>query len=153
MIAQLTHRKATIDDVPAIIELLSQDKLGAKREIATTPLDTQYIEAFHRIDQDDNHYLMVVELEGEIVATCHLTLLPSLTFTGTTRLQIEAVRVHPNHRGNAIGEWMIKQAIEYGKSRHATIIQLTTNKERPNAISFYTKLGFASTHEGMKLSL
>lgn len=153
MISQLTHRKATIDDLSTIIELLAQDELGAKREVRATPLDTQYIDAFNRINQDANHYLMIVELKDEIVATCHLTLLPSLTFTGATRLQIEAVRVHPNHRGNTIGECMIKHAIEYGKSHNATIIQLTTNKERPNAISFYTKLGFTSTHEGMKLSL
>lgn len=39
--------------------------------------------------------------------------------------------------------------IEHG----ATIIQLTTNKERPDARKFYEKLGFKATHEGMKLYL
>lgn len=36
---------------------------------------------------------MVTELENQIIATCHLTIMPSLTFTGLTRMQIEAVKV------------------------------------------------------------
>lgn len=39
------------------------------------------------------------------------------------------------------------------KAHGATIIQLTTNKERPEALRFYEKLGFKATHEGMKLYL
>ena len=33
------------------------------------------------------------------------------------------------------------------------MVQLTTNKERPEARAFYEALGFAATHEGMKLGL
>ena len=33
------------------------------------------------------------------------------------------------------------------------IIHLTTNKERPDALRFYEKLGFKAKHEGMKLYL
>ena len=32
-----------------------------------------------------------------------------------------------------------------------SIIQLTTNKQRPDAVRFYEKLGFKTSHEGMKL--
>ena len=75
----------------------------------------------------------------------------SLTFVGSTRMQIEAVRVDERHRGRKIGEWIIQQAISYGKSNGASIFQLTSNKSRVQAIKFYEKLGFESTHEGMKL--
>lgn len=96
---------------------------------------------------------MVVEIDKEIVGTCHLTIMPSLTFTGQTRIQIEAVRVAERCRGQKIGEWMIDAAILYAKQNGATIIQLTTNKQRDKAINFYEKLGFQSAHEGMKLYL
>ena len=66
-------------------------------------------------------------------------------------MQIEAVRVDERYRGQKIGEWMIQQAISYGKSNGASIFQLTSNKSREEAIKFYEKLGFESTHEGMKL--
>jgi len=32
-------------------------------------------------------------------------------------------------------------------------VQLTTDKQRPDAHRFYERLGFVATHEGMKLSL
>ena len=48
---------------------------------------------------------------------------------------------------------MIEFAVNWGFDQGATIIQLTTNKERPDALRFYEKLGFKATHEGMKLYL
>ncbi|HBB7077297.1 TPA: GNAT family N-acetyltransferase [Legionella pneumophila] len=75
---------------------------------------------------------MIVENDDEIIGTCHLTIMPSPTFTGQTRMQIEAVR---EYRGQKIGEWMMNVAINYGKSKGASIIQLTTNKKRLRANS------------------
>jgi ribosomal protein S18 acetylase RimI-like enzyme len=60
-------------------------------------------------------------------------MIPSLTFQGSMRLQIEAVRVKKQFRGQDIGKWMIAQAINYGKARGAKMIQLTTNKKRSDA--------------------
>lgn len=150
---QLRHRKATLDDLSIIIDLYFEDDLGQHREIKAENPDQRYIDAFHRIDADPNQYLMVVTHSEKIVGTCHLTLMPSLTFIGSTRLQIEAVRIAKNHRGQKIGEWMIGEAIAFAKSNNASIIQLTTNKERPSAKKFYERLGFKATHEGMKYYL
>lgn len=96
---------------------------------------------------------MVVESGDEIIGTCHLTIMPSLTFIGSTHMQIEAVRVARKYRGQKIGSWMFDQAISYAKEHDVSIIQLTTNKKRPQAKHFYEKLGFESSHEGMKLYL
>jgi GNAT superfamily N-acetyltransferase len=57
------------------------------------------------------------------------------------------------YRAQKIGHFMIEAAIEYGRSQGATIIQLTTNKQRLQAKQFYEKLGFQASHEGMKLYL
>jgi ribosomal protein S18 acetylase RimI-like enzyme len=153
MIKLLTQRKATINDLRTIIDLLLEDDLGQTRESKKPELDQRYIDAFHRINIDLNQYLMVVENNGEIIGTCHLTIIPSLTFTGQVRMQIEAVRVLKQYRGQKIGEWMMHEAIKYGKSEGASIIQLTTNKKRASAKNFYEKLGFEATHEGMKMYL
>lgn len=153
MILKLTQSKATIHDLKAIIDLLLEDELGQTRENASNNLDQKYINAFHKIDTDPNQYLMVVKNKSEVVGTCHLTLMPSLTFMGSTRMQIEAVRVAEKYRGQKIGEWMMAEAINYTKSNGASIIQLTTNKKRSRAKNFYEKLGFEATHEGMKLYL
>ena len=153
MIQSLTYRKSAINDLEQIVNLLLEDELGQTRESKKPELNQNYIEAFHKINADPNQYLMVVESDKEIVATCHLTIMPSLTFTGSTRMQIEAVRVAEKHRGHKIGEWMMNAAITYAKSKEVTILQLTTNKKLPKAKNFYKKIGFEASHEGMKLYL
>jgi N-acetylglutamate synthase-like GNAT family acetyltransferase len=149
----LLYRKATICDLRRIVALLLEDELGQTRESKEEELDKSYIHAFHKINSDQNQYLMVVENESEIIATCHLTIMPSLTFVGSTRMQIEAVRVSEKYRGLKIGEWMFSQIVEYAKINSVTILQLTTNKKRPRAKHFYEKLGFEDSHDGMKLYL
>ncbi len=149
----LIYRKAHVNDLKEIIFLLADDKLGHLRERADDPMAQSYLDSFTKIDNDPNQYLIVIEDDGSIIGTCHATLLYSLTFSGSTRLQIEAVRVSASARGQNIGQQMIAFAISWGKRHGATIVQLTTNKERPDALRFYEKLGFKATHEGMKLYL
>ncbi len=146
-------RKASAQDIPRIVELLLEDDLGSKRESNAPELDGKYLEAFVKIDKDPNQYLMLVEDSREVIATCHLTIMPSLTFKGSTRMQIEAVRVAGKYRGQKIGQYMFEQAIIYAKNHDVSIVQLTTNKLRPRAKHFYEKLGFEASHEGMKLYL
>lgn len=152
---ELTFRRASQDDLETIVALMLQDTLAHKREfpLEKGTLDQCYKDAFRKIEADENHYLMVVECAKELVGTCHLTIIPSLTFKGSTRLQIEAVRVSKEHRGKQIGSKMIAFSLEYARKKGASIVQLTTNKERPDAIRFYEKQGFKTTHEGMKLYL
>ncbi len=95
----------------------------------------------------------MVENGDEIIGTCHFTIIPSLTFVGSTRIQIEAVRVLGKYRDQKIGSWMFDQAISYAKDMGVSIIGLTTNKKRAQAKHFYEKLGFEASHEGMKLYL
>ncbi len=150
---QFSYRKATINDLHTIISLLLEDELGQARENLSKKLDQRYIDAFHKIDSDSNQYLTVVESGEEIIGTCHLTIIPSLTFTGSTRMQIEAVRVSQKYRNQGIGKWMINEAIKWAKLKSASIIQLTTNKKRSEAKNFYGSIGFEASHEGMKMYL
>lgn len=147
----LTYRKAKLEDVYAIVALLFEDELGQIRESKALELDSRYIDAFFNIDKDPNQYLMVVANECDVVATCHLTIMPSLTFTGSTRMNIEAVRVAEKYRGKKIGHKMFAQVLLYAKEKNVSILQLATNKKRTKAKGFYEKLGFVATHEGMKL--
>lgn len=149
----ITHRKARLEDLKEIVSLLADDQLGNLRERSNSELIQDYIDAFARINSDSNQYLMVLECNEEIIGTCHASLIASLTFLGSTRLQIEAVRVNSNVRKQNFGQQMIQFAIDWGKERGAKIVQLTTNNKRLDAIRFYEKLGFAATHTGMKLYL
>lgn len=48
---------------------------------------------------------------------------------------------------------MFQRAIKHARERNCHMMQLTTDKERPNALRFYEILGFNATQEGLKLHL
>lgn len=147
-------RTAKRADVPKIVNLLASDKLGKLREDFQEPLPAKYYQAFERIDQDINQELIVIEGDGNtVIGTLQLTFVQYLTYQGGLRAQIEAVRVIEDYRGKGIGEKLFKWAIKRSKENGAHLVQLTTDKKRPAALSFYEKLGFKASHEGMKLHL
>lgn len=74
-----------------------------------------------------------------------------LTYQGGIRAQIEAVRIREDQRNKGIGKQMFEWAIKRAKKRKAHLLQLTSDKKRPEAIQFYENLGFKPSHEGMKL--
>src|ERR687892_2508600 len=90
---QITFRFAARADLPSIVRLLAEDDLGSQRERCEDPLTESYYRAFEQIDTDPNHELVVAELNGEVIGTLHLMFLPSISFRGGLRAQIESVRV------------------------------------------------------------
>ncbi|UMB61609.1 GNAT family N-acetyltransferase [Lutibacter sp. A80] len=145
-------RRAIEKDVPEIIKIISDDKLGEKREHFTNPLPKSYLEAFKIIAADNNQELMVVEDENsEIIGTFQLSFIQYLNYCGGLRAQIEVVQVRKDKRGLGIGKQIFQWAIERSKEKNAIILQLTSDKKRPKAIKFYESLGFKASHEGMKL--
>jgi len=148
---RFTVQRARAEDVPALVDLLADDRLGAKRETADM---AAYHEAFRVIDQDPNQFLAAVRnSDGDLVGTMQLTLIPGLSRGGALRLQIEAVRVAASARGGGIGVAMLGWAHDYGRRHGARLAQLTTDKTRPDAHRFYAKVGYEATHEGLKLAL
>lgn len=149
----MNFRVATIDDLPDIVAMLADDPLGQHREQFADPLPASYEMAFETIDADPHQELIVLESDGQIIGTMQLTFLQYLNYRGGVRLQIESVRIHRDFRGKSIGHRMMQWAIDRGTDRGVHVVQLTSDKQRPDAIRFYEKLGFRSTHEGMKLHL
>jgi len=148
----MNFRKAKKEDVYDIVKMIANDKLGKLRENFQTPLPEMYYAAFENINKDNNQELIVLENEKrEIIGTMQLSFIQYLTYQGRLRAQIEAVRIREDQRGKGIGEKMFVWAIERAKERKAHLVQLTTDKKRPEALRFYQKLGFQATHEGMKL--
>ena len=150
---EIIFRAAMHADVPSIVRLLADDELGSVREKYEKPIPESYYSAYELIDKDSNHELVVAELNGRVIGTLHLMFLPSLSFQGGLRAQVESVRVDTHHQNQGIGSQMMKWAMERAKNRKAHIVQLTTHKSRADAHRFYERLGFKGTHLGMKLSL
>lgn len=144
-------QRATRADVPALMALLADDEIGRTRESAE---QVRYEAAYDAIARDPSHYLAAVRDEEErIVGTMQLTIIPGLSRGGTTRLQVEGVRVAGSERGRGLGTAMLEWAHDHGRARGATLAQLTTDQARPRAHAFYARLGYEQHHVGLKRPL
>jgi len=146
----LHARRATLSDLPRLLELLADDTLGKNREAVGSD-DACYVQAFNAINSDANQYLLVVEMGEKVIAMLQLTFIPGLSRRGALRANIEAVRVDSALRGQGIGSWAMKTAIQLANERGCKLVQLTSDKSRTEAHRFYTRLGFVASHAGFKL--
>jgi GNAT superfamily N-acetyltransferase len=146
-------RSARRAEIPAIVALLADDPLGQTREETAGPLPDAYWQAFDDIAAQSGNHLLVAERSAAIIGCLQLTIIPGLSRRGMKRGLIEAVRVAGASRGLGIGELLIRHAIEIARSAGCGLVQLTTDKSRPDAHRFYERLGFVASHVGMKLEI
>ena len=150
---ELSIRRATAADLPAIVRMLANDPLGKTRERYAEPLPEAYLQAFADGEAQKGNEILVGEIAGTVVGCLQLTMIPGLSRLGMLRAQIEGVRVDEGRRGEGIGEKLFLDAIERARKAGCGLVQLTTDASRPDAHRFYERLGFVASHVGMKLSL
>ena len=131
-----TFRDARAGDLATIMRLIADDPLGKYREEAVEGDDVPdyYRAAFAAIMADPQQRLIVLEVDGAVHGCLQLTFIPGLTYKG-------------------LGKALIHHAAELARERGCALVQLTTDKRRQEAQAFYRSLGFAASHEGMKLWL
>ncbi|MNU56819.1 putative acetyltransferase [compost metagenome] len=132
---------------------MTDDELGLTREQYELPVPQYYVDAFHEITNQAGNSIIVAAQDENVIGCLQLTFIPGLTFQGMLRAQIEGVRVDSSYRNRGIGELLIRHVIYLAKERGCRVVQLTTNKLRTDAQRFYTRLGFKSTHVGMKIEI
>ena len=86
----VSFRPATKSDLPDIVSMLADDKLGQIRQDPSFPLNRNYLEAFDAIDRDPNQLLAVAENTGAPVGCAQLNFVPGLSRLGMWRGQIES---------------------------------------------------------------
>lgn len=153
MKTELTFRIANEQDLDSIVSMLADDTLGNKRERYEHPLPNSYLKAFSAIASDPNNELVVACVGNEVIGVQQITFTPYITHQGGWRATIEGVRTSASVRGKGVGTKLIKWAIQRAEERGCHLVQLTTDKKRPDALRFYEQLGFKATHEGLKLKL
>ena len=147
----VTIREARAEDLPAIAALLTDDPLGRTREDPANI--AAYRRAFAEIAAQPGNTILVAETGDRVVGCLQLTIIPGLARTGMKRGQIEGVRIAAGQRGQKIGERLVGEATARARAAGCGLVQLTTDRLRPDAHRFYERLGFAATHLGMKLLL
>jgi len=154
--SDVTVRRATPSDLPALMALLADDPISAARgDRADTADEGTYATALRSVlEAPANDLLVVDDAEGTLVGTLQLTVIPGMARQGATRMLVEAVRVSSNQRSGGIGSALMRWVMhEAAPATGATLVQLTSDAARVDAHRFYTRLGFADSHIGFKYSV
>ena len=146
----MTLREATRADLVQIAALLADDGLGRGRETSDISV---YETAYDRMQAQPGNVYLVAEDSGQVIACLQYTVIHGLSRAGASRAQIEGVRVSASHRGQRLGERMMQAAIDRARADGCSLVQLTTDRSREDALRFYERLGFVASHNGMKLNL
>ncbi len=146
----VTFRPARRADVPAIVALLADDVLGARRESEEMAV---YFKVFDRMHGDESNRVIVGEEGGTVVATYQLTFIDGLSLRATRRAMLESIRVASDRRGQGIGHLLMADAEARARAASCGLIQLATNRGRDRAQAFYEDVGFTASHIGYKRKL
>jgi len=153
MTADLEIRKASREDLPAIVALFANDRLGGHGDTTDAAAFDDYVSAFEKIEASAHQALYVACLTGEIVGTFQTAISTSLPGRGSSSLIIEAVQAREDMRGRGIGERMVRHAIAEAREKGAAKVRLTSNIARIDAHRFYERLGFERSHFGFKMQV
>jgi GNAT superfamily N-acetyltransferase len=148
---RLTYRAATNADLPFIINLAAADDVSATIDAWRPELAGAYEAVLAEIDADPNDEFFVVAHQGAAIGMFQLTYLTSIIRPGMRRGLVESVHIVPGERNKGFGSEMMRWAIARCRARGCGIVQLTSNKRRPDAHRFYEALGFTRSHEGFRL--
>jgi GNAT superfamily N-acetyltransferase len=146
-------RAATVEDLSSILGLVAEDEISRSRRNFSTEVTPRLVSMLEVLTADPNNELLVGEEQGRVVATLQLTFIPGLGGGGRWRAQVEAVFVAESERGRGFGRQLMEEAIIRARARDCGHMQLTSDKRRYRAHRFYQRMGFLSSHEGIKLLL
>ncbi|GAB3395809.1 GNAT family N-acetyltransferase [Humibacter soli] len=154
--ANLEIRRATGDDLSAVVRLITDDPISAGRGDRNDPAAVSiYRRALTEVlDAPRNDLVLAVDAQGEAVGTLQLTLIPGMARLGATRLLVESVHVASTTRSSGIGTTLMRWVIDAAApALGADLIQLTSDVARPDAHRFYERLGFVPSHIGFKYQI
>lgn len=146
----LTFREAQETDIPAIVALLTDDVLGATREVDDI---AHYVAAFKRMAEQGGNTVILALLDDAIVGTYQFITIEGLSLTAMKRAQIESVRIASHLRGRGYGAKLMADAKRRAVAQGCGMVQLMTNQTRKDTHRFYERLGYRQSHFGYKLML
>lgn len=94
------------------------------------------------ICSDENHHIIVCEIEGRIVSSCVCVIIPNLTRNIRPYAFIENVVTHADYRGRGYAGACLDYAKEIAKKENCYKMMLLTGAKSDSTLGFYKKSGY-----------
>lgn len=133
-------REARKTDLKEILELyLSLHEINI-------PEETEHLQqTWEQIINDNNHHLIVYELDGRLVASCVCVIIPNLTRSVRPYAFVENVVTHKDYRGRGYATACLNYAKEIAEASHCYKMMLLTGSKERKTLDFYANAGYNSS--------
>lgn len=107
------------------------------------PENTEYLEKTWRtICNDENHHIIVCDIEGKIVSSCVCVIIPNLTRNIRPYAFIENVVTHSDYRCKGYATACLEFAKEIALKENCYKMMLLTGSKENSTIEFYKQAGY-----------
>ena len=100
---------------------------------------------WNRICNDENHHIIVCEINNQIVSSCVCVIIPNLTRNIRPYALIENVVTHTDYRNNGYATACLNYARELAVRSNCYKIMLLTGSKNDSTLNFYKKAGYNCT--------
>ncbi|MCL2530787.1 MAG: GNAT family N-acetyltransferase [Oscillospiraceae bacterium] len=97
---------------------------------------------WQQIMADPNHHIVVAELDGQLVSSCVLLIVPNLTRGQRPYAWVENVVTHSDYRKQGIGSAVLAFAKDIAVQRGCYKIALMTGTKQDETLRFYESAGY-----------
>lgn len=100
---------------------------------------------WEQILEDQNHHLIVNEINGKIVSSCVCVIIPNLTRNVRPYAFLENIVTHKAYRGQGLASECLEYAKQIAKDCNCYKMMLMTGSRKKETLDFYKKCGYNST--------
>lgn len=133
-------REAKNEDLKELLELY----LDLHEESIPEPSDC-LSGTWEQILEDQNHHLIVNEINGKIVSSCVCVIIPNLTRNVRPYAFLENIVTHKDYRGQGLASECLEYAKQIAKDCNCYKMMLMTGSRKKETLDFYKKCGYNST--------
>jgi GNAT superfamily N-acetyltransferase len=131
-------RTIRADELPGLMELYRH----LHEHDVAPPAGEELAALWEKICADPKLVYVVAEVEGRLVSTCALAIVPNLTRGGRPYGLIENVVTHADYRRRGLGTMVLRKAAEIARERGCYKVMLLTGRKLEATLRFYEKVGF-----------
>ena len=133
-------REANTNDLKEILELylfLHETDIPEKSDLLK--------QTWEKIITDNDHHLIVCEIDGKIVSSCVCVIIPNLTRTVRPYAFIENVVTHKDYRGKGYATECLNYAKKIAEENECYKMMLLTGSKESKTLEFYRNAGYNSS--------
>ena len=133
-------REANANDLDQVLELylcLHEERIPEHSD--------HLMEIWQNIIRDENHHLIVNEVDGKIISSCVCVIIPNLTRDVRPYAFIENVVTNEDYRGRGYAGECLDFAKRIAEKENCYKMMLLTGSKKPETLRFYEKAGYNSS--------